>query len=196
MQKTLSHIVLITAHEQYAIKAFRLSAWTFARRSIRKNWKVIGTATQSMPTGLCAYRFAFGVNNSWIILGVIALRLGCIPFCLRLRTSTASWKGRQSTMKFYIKNNKPVLISKTLERIWGFYWPNIGFESNSSIAFDQPCRTLKLYIKKRRRLSVVMSDNSHFADWFLPTKDRFAGTFKDHLNKFPSQKSCMPNRAG
>jgi two-component system LytT family response regulator len=155
-------IVFITAHEQYAIKAFRFSALDFLlkpvdpdelEKVIDKIKNVLDKNDNVAHIDLLLENIRKKVTNFKRIAlsnsdGIHLFDVSDIIRC----------ESEDNYTKFYIKNNKPVLISKTLkeyedlltehgfERIHQSHLINLSF--------------LKSYIKKDGGY-VVMADNTH-----------------------------------
>lgn len=159
--KTKAHIVFITAHEKYAVKAFKFSALDFILKPIDPEEleatiakiKHIATTTKSFDhIDLLLENIRKKVDNfKRIALSTSdGIHLFEISDIIRLEA-----KGNYT--EFFIKNNKPVLISKTLkeyeemlteqgfERIHNSHLINLSF--------------LKSYIKTDGGY-VVMADNT------------------------------------
>lgn len=157
-----SNIVFITAHEQYAIKAFRFSALDFLlkpvdpdelQKVIVKIESVLQKTNDYAHIDLLLENIRKKVDNFKRIAlstsdGIHLFEISDIIRC----------ESEDNYTKFYIKNNKPVLISKTLkeyeelltehgfERIHQSHLINLNF--------------LKSYIKKDGGY-VIMADESH-----------------------------------
>lgn len=166
--KLNSQIVFITAHEQYAIKAFRFSALDFLLKpvdpeelqKVMAKIKTVINKTESVAhIDLLLENIRKKVDNFKRIAlsnsdGIHLFEISDIIRC----------ESEDNYTKFYIKNNKPVLISKTLkdyeelltehgfERIHQSHLINLSY--------------LKSYIKKDGGY-VVMADNSN-----LPVSQR------------------------
>ena len=160
--KSTSHIVFVTAYEEYAIKAFRFSALDFLLKPIdpEELEKVIGKIKQVV---------AKKDNYAHIDLLLENIRKKVDHF-KRIALSTADGihlfeisdiircESEDNYTKFYLKNNKPVLISKTLKEYEELLTEH-GFERiNQSHLIN--LAYLKSYIKKDGGY-VVMSDNSN-----------------------------------
>ena len=160
--KSSFHIVFITAHEQYAIKAFRFSALDFLlkpvdpeelRKVIVKIKNVLEKNENYAHIDLLLENIRRKVDNFKRIAlstsdGIHLFEVSDIIRC----------ESEDNYTKFFIKNHKPVLISKTLkeyEELLGEH----GFERIHQshlikLAF------LKSYIRKDGGY-VVMADNSN-----------------------------------
>ena len=166
--KLNSQIVFITAHEQYAIKAFRFSALDFLlkpvdpeelQKVIGKIKAVVGKNDTVAHIDLLLENIRKKVDNFKRIAlsNADGMHLFDISDIIRCESE-------DNYTKFYIKNNKPILISKTLkdyeellsehgfERIHQSHLINLSY--------------LKSYIKKDGGY-VVMADNSN-----LPVSQR------------------------
>ncbi|AWA28674.1 DNA-binding response regulator [Flavobacterium magnum] len=160
--KSSSHIVFITAHEQYAVKAFRFSALDFLLKPVdpEELQKVIGKIKNVLDRN---------DNYAHIDLLLENIRKKVDNF-KRIALSTAEGihlfeisdiircESEDNYTRFYLRNNKPVLISKTLkeyEELLGEH----GFERIHQSHLIN-LAYLKSYIKKDGGY-VVMSDNSN-----------------------------------
>lgn len=159
--KSSSHIVFVTAHEEYAIKAFRFSALDFLLKPVdpEELQKVIEKIKNTLEKNdnyahidLLLENIRKKVDNFKRIAlstadGIHLLEVSDIIRC----------ESEDNYTKFYIKNAKPILISKTLkeyEELLGEH----GFERiHQSHLINLSC--LKSYIKKDGGY-VVMTDNS------------------------------------
>ena len=160
--KSTSHIVFVTAYEEYAIKAFRFSALDFLLKPIdpEELEKVIGKIKQVV---------AKKDNYAHIDLLLENIRKKVDHF-KRIALSTADGihlfeisdiircESEDNYTKFYLKNNKPVLISKTLKEYEELLTEH-GFERIHQSHLIN-LAYLKSYIKKEGGY-VVMSDNSN-----------------------------------
>jgi len=160
--KINSHVVFITAHEQYAIKAFRFSALDFLLKPVdpddlekvvekiktvskqKENFEHIDLLLENIRKKVDNFkRIALSTND-----GIHLFEISDIIRC----------ESEDNYTKFYIKNHKPVLISKTLKEYEELLTEH-GFERIHqshliNLAF------LKSYIKKDGGY-VIMSDNSN-----------------------------------
>lgn len=160
--KITAQIIFITAHEQYAIKAFRFSALDFLlkpvdpeelQKVIAKLKIVIDKNDNAAHIDLLLENIRKKVDNFKRIAlsnsdGIHLFEVSDIIRC----------ESEDNYTKFYIKNNKPVLISKTLKEYEDLLTEH-GFERIHqshliNIAY------LKSYIKKDGGY-VVMADNSN-----------------------------------
>lgn len=158
--KSTSHIVFVTAYEEYAIKAFRFSALDFLLKPIdpEELEKVIGKIKQVVEKK---------DNYAHIDLLLENIRKKVDHF-KRIALSTADGihlfeisdiircESEDNYTKFYLKNNKPVLISKTLKEYEELLTEH-GFERIHQSHLIN-LAYLKSYIKKDGGY-VVMSDN-------------------------------------
>lgn len=160
--KSSSHIVFITAHEQYAIKAFRFSALDFLlkpvdpeelRKVIDKIKNVLDKNKDYAHIDLLLENIRRKVDNFKRIAlstsdGIHLFEISDIIRC----------ESEDNYTKFYIKNNKPVLISKTLKEYEDLLTEH-GFERIHQSHLIN-LSYLKSYIKKDGGY-VVMADNSN-----------------------------------
>lgn len=160
--KMASHIVFITAHEQYALKAFKFSALDFLLKPVdpEELQKTITKIKQTLEK-----------NNSFEHIDLLLENIRKkVDHFKRIALSTAEGihlfeisdiircESQDNYTRFYIKNHKPLLISKTLkeyeellvehgfERIHQSHLINLSF--------------LKSYIKNDGGY-VVMADNTN-----------------------------------
>jgi two-component system LytT family response regulator len=160
--KSTSHIVFITAHEQYAIKAFRFSALDFLlkpvdpdelQKVIEKIKNVLVKNDDYSHIDLLLENIRKKVDNFKRIAlsnsdGIHLFEVSDIIRC----------ESEDNYTKFFIKNSKPILISKTLKEYEDLLTEH-GFERIHqshliNIAY------LKSYIKKDGGY-VVMADDSN-----------------------------------
>ena len=157
-----AHVVFITAHEQYAIKAFRFSALDFLLKPVDPDelQAVIEKIRQVAATQT-------GFAHIDLLLENIRRKAGHFK---RIALSTSDGihlfeiddiircESEDNYTKFHIRNNKPVLISRTLkeyeEMLSGHGFERIHQSHLINLAY------LRSYIKKDGGY-VVMSDNSH-----------------------------------
>lgn len=160
--KSTGHIVFITAHEQYAIKAFRFSALDFLLKPVDpdelqkviekiKNIVVknddfghIDLLLENIRKKVDKFKRIALSNSDGIHLFEVSDIIRC--------------ESEDNYTKFFIKNNKPVLISKTLKEYEELLTEH-GFERIHQSHLIN-LAYLKSYIKKDGGY-VVMSDNSH-----------------------------------
>lgn len=177
--KISSHIVFITAHEQYAIKAFRFSALDFLlkpvdpdelQKVIEKIKNVLVKNDDYAHIDLLLENIRKKVDNFKRIAlsnsdGMHLFEVSDIIRC----------ESEDNYTKFYIKNNKPILISKTLkeyeELLTDHGFVRIHQSHLINLAF------LKSYIKKDGGY-VVMADNSN-----LPISQRKRESLQEMLTK-------------
>jgi two-component system LytT family response regulator len=160
--KLNSQIVFITAHEQYAIKAFRFSALDFLlkpvdpdelQKVINKLKTVLDKNDSVAHIDLLLENIRKKVDNFKRIAlstsdGIHLFEISDIIRC----------ESEDNYTKFYIKNNKPILISKTLKEYEDLLTEH-GFERIHQSHLIN-LSYLKSYIKKDGGY-VVMADNSH-----------------------------------
>lgn len=160
--KLNSHIIFITAHEQYAIKAFRFSALDFLlkpvdpeelQKVISKLKNVIDKNESAAHIDLLLENIRRKVDNFKRIAlsnsdGIHLFEVSDIIRC----------ESEDNYTKFYLKNNKPILISKTLKEYEELLVEH-GFERIHQSHLIN-LAYLKSYIKKDGGY-VVMADNSH-----------------------------------
>jgi len=160
--KSTSHIVFITAHEQYAIKAFRFSALDFLLKPVdpEELEKVILKIKDTLSKkddyahiDLLLENIRKKVDNFKRIAlstsdGIHLFEISDIIRC----------ESEDNYTKFYIKNNKPILISKTLKEYEELLTEH-GFERIHQSHLIN-LSYLKSYIKKDGGY-VVMADNSN-----------------------------------
>ena len=173
--KLNSQIVFITAHEQYAIKAFRFSALDFLlkpvdpeelQKVIEKLKQVIDKNDNVAHIDLLLENIRKKVDNFKRIAlsnsdGIHLFEVSDIIRC----------ESEDNYTKFYIKNSKPILISKTLKEYEELLTEH-GFERIHQSHLIN-LAYLKSYIKKDGGY-VVMADNAH-----LPISQRK----KERLNE-------------
>jgi two-component system LytT family response regulator len=177
--KLNSQIVFITAHEQYAIKAFRFSALDFLlkpvdpdelEKVISKIKNVLVKSESVTHIDLLLENIRRKVDNFKRIAlstadGIHLFEISDIIRC----------ESEDNYTKFYIKNNKPVLISKTLKEYEDLLTEH-GFERiNQSHLIN--LAYLKSYIKKDGGY-VVMADNSN-----LPISQRKKERLQELIGK-------------
>lgn len=159
-----SHIVFITAHEQYAIKAFRFSALDFLlkpvdpeelQKVIKKIEKVVERKNDFAHIDLLLENIRKNVDNFKRIAlstsdGIHLFDISDIIRC----------ESEDNYTKFYIENHKPILISKTLKE-----YEELLAEHNFERIHQSHLinlKYLKSYIKKDGGY-VVMADGSKLA---------------------------------
>lgn len=160
--KISAHIVFITAHEQYALKAFRFSALDFILKPVDPEElqhtidKIKETVTKSPSfenIDLLLENIRKKVDNFKRIAlstsdGVHLFEVADIIRC----------EAKVNYTQFYIKNHKPVLISKTLKEYEELLTEH-GFERIHQSHLIN-LSYLKSYIKTDGGY-VIMADNSH-----------------------------------
>ena len=174
--KITSQVVFITAHEQYAIKAFRFSALDFLlkpvdpdelQKVIEKIKTVLDKSDNYAHIDLLLENIRKKVDHFKRIAlstseGIHLFEISDIIRC----------ESEDNYTKFYIKNNKPILISKTLKEYEDLLTEH-GFERIHQSHLIN-LAYLKSYIKKDGGY-VVMADNSN-----LPISQRK----KERLQEF------------
>jgi two-component system LytT family response regulator len=177
--KLNSQIVFITAHEQYAIKAFRFSALDFLlkpvdpdelEKVISKIKNVLVKNDSVAHIDLLLENIRKKVDNFKRIAlstadGIHLFEISDIIRC----------ESEDNYTKFYIKNNKPVLISKTLKEYEDLLTEH-GFERIHQSHLIN-LAYLKSYIKKDGGY-VVMADNSN-----LPISQRKKERLQEIIGK-------------
>jgi two-component system, LytTR family, response regulator len=160
--KSTTQVIFITAHEEYAIKAFRFSALDFLLKPVdpedlmkviekinsvantNQNYSNIDLLLENMRKNTDNFK-RIALSNSD---GVHLYEINDIIRC----------ESEDNYTKFYIKDNKPVLISKTLKEyedlLSGYGFERIHQSHLINVAY------LKSYIKKDGGY-VVMGDNAH-----------------------------------
>lgn len=160
--KITSQVVFITAHEQYAIKAFRFSALDFLlkpvdpeelQKVIEKIKNVLSQSDNYAHIDLLLENIRRKVDNFKRIAlstsdGIHLFEISDIIRC----------ESEDNYTKFFIKNNKPILISKTLKEYEELLTEH-GFERIHQSHLIN-LAYLKSYIKKDGGY-VVMADNSN-----------------------------------
>ena len=177
--KTTSHIVFITAHEQYAIKAFRFSALDFLLKPVdpdelkkvidkindilekNNNYPHIDLLLENIRKKVDHFKRIALSNSDGIHLFEISDIIRC--------------ESEDNYTKFYIKNSKPILISKTLkeyEELLGEHgFVRVHQSHLINLAY------LKSYIKKDGGY-VIMADNSN-----IPISQRKKDSLQEILIK-------------
>ncbi len=160
--KISSQVVFITAHEQYAIKAFRFSALDFLlkpvdpeelQKVIYKIKNVLAKSDNYAHIDLLLENIRRKVDNFKRIAlstsdGIHLFEISDIIRC----------ESEYNYTKFFIKNNKPILISKTLKEYEELLTEH-GFERIHQSHLIN-LAYLKSYIKRDGGY-VVMADNSN-----------------------------------
>ena len=177
--KLNSQIVFITAHEQYAIKAFRFSALDFLLKPVdpEELEKVIGKLKSVLDKNdsvahidLLLENIRKKVDNFKRIAlstseGIHLFEVSDIIRC----------ESEDNYTKFYIKNNKPIMISKTLKEYEDLLTDH-GFERIHQSHLIN-LSYLKSYIKKDGGY-VIMADNSK-----LPISPRKKDRLQEIISK-------------
>jgi len=178
--KTTSHIVFITAHEEYAIKAFRFSALDFLlkpvdpdelQKVIEKIKSILEKNDSYAHIDLLIENIRKKVDNFKRIAlstsdGIHVFEVSDIIRC----------EGEDNYTTFYIKNNKPVIISRTLKEYEDLL-SEYGFERIHQSHLIN-LAYLKSYIKKDGGY-VVMADNTH-----LPISQRKKERLQELIKAF------------
>ena len=178
--KTTSHIVFITAHEEYAIKAFRFSALDFLlkpvdpdelQKVIEKIKSILEKNDGYAHIDLLIENIRKKVDNFKRIAlstsdGIHVFEVSDIIRC----------EGEDNYTTFYIKNNKPVIISRTLKEYEDLL-SEYGFERIHQSHLIN-LAYLKSYIKKDGGY-VVMADNTH-----LPISQRKKERLQELIKAF------------
>lgn len=156
-----SHVVFITAHEQYAVKAFRFSALDYLlkpvdpedlKKVVAKLKKALTTTDSYAHIDLLLENIRKKVDKFKRIAlstseGIHLFEVSDIIRC----------ESQDNYTKFFIKDNKPVLISKTLKEYEDLLAEQ-GFERIHQSHLIN-LAYLKSYIKKDGGYA-VMADNS------------------------------------
>lgn len=157
-----THVVFITAHEEYAVKAFRFSALDYLLKPvdpedlnavIEKIKKVLANNETFAHIDLLLENISKKVDKFKRIALSTAegIHLFEVSDIIRLES-------QDNYTKFYIQNNKPVLISKTLKEYEDLLSEQ-GFERIHQSHLIN-LAYLKSYIKKDGGYA-VMADGSH-----------------------------------
>lgn len=160
--KLKAHVVFITAHEEYAVKAFRFSALDYLlkpvdpeelRKVTEKIKKVLATNDNYAHIDLLLENIRKKVDKfKRIALSTSdGIHLFEVSDIIRLES-------QDNYTKFYIKDNKPVLIAKTLKE-YEEMLAEQGFERIHQSHLIN-LAYLRSYIKKDGGYA-VMADNSH-----------------------------------
>lgn len=160
--KINAHIVFITAHEKYAIKAFRFSALDYLLKPVDPTelQKVIQKIKQVLQKQETDAHFNLLLENirrksdnfrRIALSNIDGVHLFDINEIIRCES-------KDNYTMFYIKNNKPMLVSKTLKE-YEELLSNQGFiRIHQSHLIN--LNYLKSYIKKDGGY-IVMADNAH-----------------------------------
>ncbi len=160
--KISSQVVFITAHEQYAIKAFRFSALDFLlkpvdpeelQKVIYKIKNVLAKSDNYAHIDLLLENIRRKVDNFKRIALSTSDGIHLFEICDIIRCES-----EDNYTKFFIKNNKPILISKTLKEYEELLTEH-GFERIHQSHLIN-LAYLKSYIKRDGGY-VVMADNSN-----------------------------------
>lgn len=157
-----SHVVFITAHEEYALKAFRFSALDYLLKPVDP---------EELQKVIAKINKALSVNDNYAHIDLLLenIRKKVDKF-KRIALSTSDGihlfevsdiirlESQDNYTKFYIKNNKPVLIAKTLKEYEDMLSEQ-GFERIHQSHLIN-LAYLKSYIKKDGGYA-VMADNSN-----------------------------------
>ncbi len=160
--KTTAHIIFITAHEQYAVKAFKFSALDFIlkpvdpeelQNTITKIKEVVGKSNSFDHIDLLLENIRKKVDNFKRIAlstsdGIHLFDVSDIIRC----------EAKVNYTEFYIKNHKPLLISKTLKEYEELLTEH-GFERIHQSHLIN-LSYLKSYIKSDGGY-VIMADNTN-----------------------------------
>lgn len=161
ISKTKAHIVFITAHEKYAVKAFKFSALDFIlkpvdpeelQQTIEKIKAIIGKHNSFEHIDLLLENIRKKVDNYKRIAlstsdGIHLFDIANIIRC----------EARANYTEFFIKNHKPLLISKTLKEYEELLCEH-GFERIHQSHLIN-LSYLKSYIKSDGGY-VIMADNT------------------------------------
>jgi two-component system LytT family response regulator len=178
--KTTSHIVFITAHEEYAIKAFRFSALDFLLKPVDPD---------ELEIVVDKIRTVLEKNNSYAHIDLLLenIRKKVDKF-KRIALTTASGihlfevsdiircEGEDNYTTFYIKNNKPIIISKTLKEYEDLL-SEYGFERIHQSHLIN-LAYLKSYVKKDGGY-IIMDDNTQ-----LPISQRKKERLQELIKAF------------
>ncbi len=159
--KVSSHIVFITAHEQYALKAFKFSALDFLLKPVDP---------EELQKSIVKIKETLEKNTSFEHIDLLLENIRKkVDHFKRIALSTADGihlfeisdiircESIDNYTKFYIKNSKPLLISKTLKEYEDLLKEH-GFERIHQSHLIN-LSYLKSYIKTDGGY-VVMGDNS------------------------------------
>jgi two-component system LytT family response regulator len=175
-----SNIVFITAHEQYAIKAFRFSALDFLlkpvdpdelQKVIQKIDTVLEKSNDYAHIDLLLENIRKKVDNFKRIALSTSEGIHLFDISDIIRCESAD-----NYTKFYIKGNKPLLISKTLKEYEELLTEH-GFERIHQSHLIN-LNYLKSYIKKDGGY-VIMADDSN-----LPISQRKKDRLQEILKSF------------
>ncbi len=158
---TTSHIVFITAHEEYAVKAFRFSALDFLLKPVD---------IDELEMVIAKIRTTVEKKDSYAHIDLLLENIRKkVDTYKRIALTTADGihlyevsdiircESEDNYTTFYMKNNKPVTVSKTLkeyeEMLEEYGFERIHQKHLINITF------LKSYVKKEGGF-VVMADNA------------------------------------
>jgi two-component system LytT family response regulator len=160
--KLNAHIVFITAHEQYAVKAFKFSALDFILKPVDP---------EELQFTMAKIKEAVGKNNSFENIDLLLENIRKkVDNFKRIALSTSDGihlfevsdiircEAKINYTQFFIKNHKPVLISKTLKEYEELLAEH-GFERIHQSHLIN-LSYLKSYIKTDGGY-VIMADNSN-----------------------------------
>jgi two-component system LytT family response regulator len=160
--KLNAHIVFITAHEQYAVKAFKFSALDFILKPVDP---------EELQQTMAKIKEAVGKNNSFENIDLLLENIRKkVDNFKRIALSTSDGihlfevsdiircEAKINYTQFFIKNHKPVLISKTLKEYEELLAEH-GFERIHQSHLIN-LSYLKSYIKTDGGY-VIMADNSN-----------------------------------
>jgi two-component system LytT family response regulator len=160
--KTNAHIVFITAHEQYAVKAFKFSALDFILKPIDPD---------ELQNAITKIKEATQKTNSFEHIDLLLENIRKkVDNFKRIALSTSDGihlfevsdiircESKGNYTEFFIKNHKPVLISRTLKEYEEMLTEH-GFERIHQSHLIN-LTYLKSYIKSDGGY-VIMADNTH-----------------------------------
>lgn len=160
--KINAHIVFITAHEQYAIKAFRFSALDFLLKPVdptelQKVLQKIKNVLHKQETDAHINLLLENIRRQSDNFKRIALSNSEGVHLFEINEIIRCESKDNYTM-FYLKNNKPMLVSKTLKEYEELLSAQGFVRIHQSHLINM--NYLKSYIKKDGGY-IVMADNSH-----------------------------------
>ncbi|KOP35894.1 DNA-binding response regulator [Flavobacterium sp. WLB] len=160
--KLNAHVVFITAHEQYAVKAFKFSALDFILKPVDP---------EELQDTMAKIKEAVGKNNSFENIDLLLENIRKkVDNFKRIALSTSDGihlfevsdiircEAKINYTQFFIKNHKPILISKTLKEYEELLSEH-GFERIHQSHLIN-LSYLKSYIKTDGGY-VIMADNSN-----------------------------------
>lgn len=161
-EKTRPHIVFITAHEQYALKSFKFSALDFLLKPVDP---------EELQKTITKIKEALSNNNSFEHIDLLLENIRRkVDNFKRIALSTSDGihlfeisdiircESQDNYTQFYIKNHKPLLISKTLKEYEELLTEH-GFERVHQSHLIN-LAYLKSYIKTDGGY-VIMADNTN-----------------------------------